>query len=111
AGFNPDRIDTLEAIRRVQPVPLLLIASEGDERIRPEVARALYEAARAPVKKLKMFGRDVPHGAAARIHPEVYSTALVGFLESALAEPVSVERSRAAPPAATSSSARASFPR
>jgi pimeloyl-ACP methyl ester carboxylesterase len=81
AGFNVDQVNTHEAISRIQPVPLLVMASEGDRRMRPEVARELFGEARSPVKRIEVFGKDVGHGAAARLHPHEYSALLVGFLD------------------------------
>ena len=86
-GADPDRIDSLEAIRKTQPVPLLVIASEGDERMGTDAARALYEQSNATFKKLELFGKDVPHGAAARIYPEDYVARLTAFLDQALRKP------------------------
>ena len=87
-GVKPDRLNARDALARAQPVPLLILASEGDARIGVQVARELYAAASSPVKKLKVFGRDVPHGAAARLHPEEYAEALVGFLDATVGEPL-----------------------
>lgn len=86
-GVDPDRLDSVEALGKAQPVPLLIIASEGDERMGTEGARALYEESRAPLKRLKLFGKDVPHGAAARIHPDAYISEVTAFLEQALRKP------------------------
>jgi len=36
------------------------------------------------MKKLEIFGKDVGHGAAARLYPEAYATLLVNFLDTAL---------------------------
>jgi len=80
AGFNADRVNGKEALRRMKPIPLLIIASEGDERIRPDDARTLYSAANSKSKELHMFGTDVPHGAAARLHPGEYNDLLLEFL-------------------------------
>jgi pimeloyl-ACP methyl ester carboxylesterase len=82
AGFDGDRPNAFRAIAKVAPVPILLITSEGDERIGPQVARDLYSESRAPVRKLEVFGREVPHGAAARLYPDRYSALLFSFLES-----------------------------
>jgi pimeloyl-ACP methyl ester carboxylesterase len=87
AGFDPDRVNSHTAIQHMGLVPLLIIASEGDERIRPDVARSLYSEAISPLKKLEMFGNDVPHGAAARLHPEAYSRVLLGFLDKTQSPP------------------------
>jgi pimeloyl-ACP methyl ester carboxylesterase len=87
AHFDPDTLDSHLALRHVRPVPLLIIASEGDRRIPAAVARSLYEESTSGYKRLKIFGPEVPHGAAARLHPQEYSGILKEFLEGALAEP------------------------
>jgi pimeloyl-ACP methyl ester carboxylesterase len=84
AGFNAERVNVREAVERIQPVPILFIGSEGDVRIRSEVARSLYQSAHATVKRIEIFPKDVGHGAAARLYPERYARTLVGFLDSAL---------------------------
>jgi pimeloyl-ACP methyl ester carboxylesterase len=84
AGFDADRLDARNAIQKIEPVPLLIIASEGDERMGPGVAQELYSLSRSPMKQLKVFGKDVTHGAAARLHPEQYNALLTEFLEGAL---------------------------
>ncbi len=107
AGFDTARVDSLQAIPRIQPVPLLIIASEGDVRIRPTVARELYDESRAPLKRIKIFGKDVPHGAAARIHPTEYDALVESFLGDALGDRA---RPSTEQPAATSSSGGGSSP-
>jgi len=84
AGFDVDQVNSHTAMARVQPVPLLMIASQGDRRMRPEVARQLFEESRSAVKKIEIFGHDAGHGAAARLHPKEYAALLVGFLDEAL---------------------------
>jgi pimeloyl-ACP methyl ester carboxylesterase len=108
SGFNPDRVDARSAIRHMEPVPTLIIASEGDVRMGPGVARELFEACRAPVKKLEIFGKDVPHGAADRLHPEDYSKLLKEFLEKALGPqaPEHIVPQTATSPTASTSSQR-----
>jgi pimeloyl-ACP methyl ester carboxylesterase len=86
AKFDPDRVDSHKAMLRIQPVPLLIITSEGDFRIGPGVARALYAEARSPEKKLEIFGKEVTHGAAARIHFKAYSNLILSFLDKALSD-------------------------
>jgi alpha-beta hydrolase superfamily lysophospholipase len=103
AEFNVDRVDTREALERIKPVPLLIIASEGDRRIPPSVARDLHARARSPVKKLAMFPADAGHGAAARVHPARYAEILVGFLGSAF--PVGAAEQPPGGPVSTSSAA------
>ncbi len=107
AGFDASRLNSFQAIVRVEPVPLLIIASEGDARIRASVSRELFEMSKAPDKKIKIFGKDVPHGAAARVHTHEYYELLKGFLGD-----VFTDRARplASPTEATSSSAAGSLP-
>jgi pimeloyl-ACP methyl ester carboxylesterase len=87
AGFDAEQVDCHQAMRRAQPVPLLIISSEGDRRIHPDVARSLYQESRSTAKKLEIFGADVGHGAAARLHPNAYAILLVNFLDTALGNP------------------------
>ncbi len=89
AGFDAARLDSTQAILHVRPVPLLLIASQGDVRIHPSVAGGLYDESKSPIKQIKIFGKDVPHGAAARIHPKEYGELLESFLAEALGTRVS----------------------
>jgi pimeloyl-ACP methyl ester carboxylesterase len=84
AGYDPRQVNSHQAMSRVQPVPLLIIGSEGDRRIPSEVARSLYRESRSRMKKLEIFGPEVGHGAAARLHPEAYARLLLNFLDSAL---------------------------
>jgi dipeptidyl aminopeptidase/acylaminoacyl peptidase len=84
AAFDVDQVNSHAAMARIQPVPLLMIASQGDRRMRPEVARQLFEESRSPVKKIEIFGQDASHGAAARLHPDEYAALMVSFLEKAL---------------------------
>jgi pimeloyl-ACP methyl ester carboxylesterase len=87
SGFDQDRVNAHRALARILPVPLLIIASKGDQRMGIEVPQLLFQESKASVKELKLFGEDVPHGSAARIHPDAYSTLALGFLERALAQP------------------------
>jgi pimeloyl-ACP methyl ester carboxylesterase len=86
AGFNPDLVDSHSALQRAVPVPTLFIGSEGDTRIPSGIVRSLYEESRAPLKKLKLFGKEVPHGAAVRMRSEEYSDLLLNFLSAALGQ-------------------------
>jgi fermentation-respiration switch protein FrsA (DUF1100 family) len=78
---DPDRVDARNALKRIEPVPMLFLTSEGDQRISAETVRGLYERAETPAKQLKVFGTDVPHGASARLHPEEYDATLLSFLD------------------------------
>jgi pimeloyl-ACP methyl ester carboxylesterase len=83
-GLDGARLDSHEALRKVEAVPVLIISSEGDRRIGPEVARMLFNESCSPVKKLEIFGKDVSHGAAARLHPDAYARVLLDFLNTAM---------------------------
>ncbi len=107
AGFDADRVDSFKAIRRIEPVPLLIIASEGDVRIRTSVARELYDLSGSPNRRIKIFGKDVPHGAAARVHPEEYYLLLKNFLADAFGQPAVTREGRMT---STSSSEAESLP-
>jgi pimeloyl-ACP methyl ester carboxylesterase len=81
AAFEPERVDAHRVLQKVEPVPVLFISSEGDERIGPDVARQLYRESQSSEKRIEIFGKDVPHGASARIYPERYGALLLDFLE------------------------------
>jgi pimeloyl-ACP methyl ester carboxylesterase len=87
ADVDVDRVDSFAALERSQTVPLLLIASDGDQRIGADVSRRLFERSKAPMKEIRVFGYDVPHGASARIHPAEYDALVASFLDRALPRP------------------------
>ena len=107
-GFDADRVNSHQALQRIQPVPLLIIASKGDARISPSVASSLYQESHAQIRKLKVFGKDVTHGSAARRHPDAYAALLIGFLDTALGGRVAAEEGE---PAFTKSTASEDYPR
>lgn len=108
AGFSPDKLDSVAALRNVQPVPMLIIASEGDQRMRPEIAVRLQDESRSSLKRVKIFGKEVSHGAAARAYPKEYAAALFEFLQDGLGDlPVP----RTEQPAARSSNGTKGFPK
>ncbi|MEW5978155.1 MAG: alpha/beta fold hydrolase [Acidobacteriota bacterium] len=82
AHVDVDVLDAEQALKGAQPVPLLLIASEGDRRMGIKPALRLYGLCGPQRAQLKVFGKDVSHGAAGRLHPEEYSCLLIKFLES-----------------------------
>jgi len=84
AKFDPARMDAEKALARIQPVPLLIIASEGDNRMGTVAARGLRDEAKSRLKILKIYGKEVGHGAAARLYPAQYSALILQFLEVAL---------------------------
>ncbi len=105
ARFDPSQVDSHKALQKIQPVPILFIASEGDVRIGSGTARVLYAEAPARMKELEVFGKEVTHGAAARIHPRAYHSLIRDFLEKAL-----VDRSGPPDPVKATSAAEG-FPR
>jgi len=84
AGFDPGELESRAALGKAKSVPLLMIASKGDRRIPAEVSGLLYQASRSSLKRLKIFGEGVPHGASARSHPEEYLDVLMEFLDAVL---------------------------
>ncbi len=108
ADFDPDRVNSHKAIVRATPVPLMIIASEGDVRMGTADARALRDESRSTLKVLKVFGKEVGHGSAGRIYPEPYGSLIVGFLSGALGSTGGKEGKDAA---FTASSAGEGFPR
>ncbi len=85
SGCDPRLTDSHLALKHLLPVPMLFIGSEGDRRIGPDVARHLYQESDSPSKHIKIFGKDVGHGAAYRLHPDDYAAVLVDFLDHTLA--------------------------
>ena len=84
AKFDPHRVNAEKALARIQLVPVLIIASEGDNRMGTVAARTLHDQAKSHLKILKIYGKEVGHGAAARLYPGPYSTLILQFLEVAL---------------------------
>ena len=80
------RVDSHEALRRVGAVPVLFVASEGDARIGADVARELFRESTSSLRELELFGKDVPHGASSRLHPDEYNRTVAAFLTRALAD-------------------------
>jgi hypothetical protein len=101
AKFDPARMNAEKALTRIQPVPLLIIASEGDIRMGTVAARTLHDEARSSLKILRIYGKEVGHGAAGRIYPMQYSALLLQFLEVALG-PTAIPVDSAADGATTS---------
>ena len=85
SGCDPRLVDSHLALKHLLPVPMLFIGSEGDRRIGPDIARHLYQESDSPSKRIKIFGKDVGHGAAYRLHPDDYAAVLVDFLDHTLA--------------------------
>ena len=86
SGCDPRQVNSHLALKHILSVPVLFIGSEGDRRIGAEVARHLYQESDSPQKRIKIFGNDVGHGAAYRLHPEIYANILVDFLDQAVAD-------------------------
>ncbi len=108
AGFDPERVNSHKAIIRANPVPLMIIVSEGDVRMGTADARALRDESKSALKLLKVYGKEVGHGSAGRIYPEPYGSLLVGFMNGALGSTMGQEGKGAA---FTASSAGEGFPR
>lgn len=59
-------------------MPSLFVTTAGDDYVRPEMTRVLYEAVRAP-KRLRVFPTG-GHGAAMQMHGDAYRKAVSDFL-------------------------------
>ncbi|MFN8008078.1 MAG: alpha/beta fold hydrolase [Terriglobia bacterium] len=86
SGCDPAWVDSNIAVKHLQPVPILFMGSAGDRRIGAEVARRLYQESDSSMKRIKIFGADVGHGAAYRLHPNDYSQALLDFMDQAISQ-------------------------
>ncbi len=77
------KADTFVAIRRIGQRPILFISGERDEICPPENARRMYDAALSPDKAL-LIVPDATHDATYTTAPQLYESAVVGFLKRVL---------------------------
>ena len=79
ADFDEDDLDTAQALRRLDEVPILLIYGEEDRRMSPETAQTILRAVGHDKKKMVRFDQT-RHGAAYRNSPAEYLEAVDSFL-------------------------------
>ncbi len=77
--YAAEDLNTLEALRRLDEIPVLLIYGKEDRRLPPSGIQNIFDAIPSAKKKLVLF-EDATHGAAYRINPELYVETLVEFL-------------------------------
>jgi fermentation-respiration switch protein FrsA (DUF1100 family) len=79
AHFNPKQFDLEQAVRHINPRPILFIAVQGDRRMPPSYARTLYEDATSPDKRLVVLPGD-RHGEGFNEATPQYEQAVTEFL-------------------------------
>ena len=80
--YEPEDLNTLEALRRLDEIPVLLIYGKEDRRLPPFGIQNIFDAIPSTKKEL-VFVENATHGAAYRINPELYMETVVEFLEEA----------------------------
>lgn len=80
--FSAGDLNTLEAVRGLGEVPVLLIYGEEDRRMPPSGRQNILDAIPSARKKLVLF-EGATHGAAYRSNPKLYVKTVVEFLQEA----------------------------
>jgi len=80
--YSAEDLNTLEALGRLDEIPVLLIYGKEDRRLPPSGIQNIFDSIPSAKKKLLLF-EDAFHGAAYRINPELYVEKVVEFLEGA----------------------------
>jgi pimeloyl-ACP methyl ester carboxylesterase len=84
--FDGDKLDALDAVRRLGDRPAMFIAAAHDPRMPPDIAEKLYGASAASKRKLLVIdgpGSEV-HGHAYQADPQRYVSEVAAFLKDAL---------------------------
>lgn len=85
-GFDGDKLDALDAVRRLGDRPAMFIAAANDRRMPPDIAQKLFEASASGKRKLLVIdgpGSEV-HGHAYQADPQRYVGEIAAFLKDAL---------------------------
>jgi pimeloyl-ACP methyl ester carboxylesterase len=80
--YSAEDLNTLEALGRLDEIPVLLIYGKEDRRLPPSGIQNIFDAIPSAKKKLVLF-EDAFHGAAYRISPELYVEKVIEFLGEA----------------------------
>ena len=80
--YSAEDLNTLEALGRLDEIPVLLIYGKKDRRLPPSGIQNIFDSIPSAKKKLLLF-EDAFHGVAYRINPELYVEKVVEFLEGA----------------------------
>ena len=78
AQYEAEDLNTLEALRRLDEIPVLLIYGKEDRRLPPSGIQNIFDAIPSAKKELVVF-ENTTHGAAYRNHPELYVETVVEF--------------------------------
>jgi pimeloyl-ACP methyl ester carboxylesterase len=84
--FDGDKLDALDAVRRLGQRPAMFIAAANDKRMPPAIAEQLYQASASDKRKLLVIdgpGSEV-HGHAYQADPPRYVKEIAAFLNDAL---------------------------
>ena len=79
-GFKAGDLDTVQALKRIDNSPILLMYGKDDRRMPPTAAGRMFEAIPHRNKKI-MFFEGATHGAAYRSHRDLYLKTVLDFLE------------------------------
>ena len=79
-GFTKEAFDMRRAIQKIDDCPVLFIAGERDRRMPPEISQELFELSNSTHKKIVVIPQAT-HGAAHRMHPELYENEINSFLK------------------------------
>ncbi|PYP89669.1 MAG: hypothetical protein DMF61_03090 [Blastocatellia bacterium AA13] len=84
--FDGDKLNALEAVKRIGDRPILFIAGEHDRRMPPDIARTLYDASSSPRRDLLIIDGEATkiHGHAYMAEPDLYVDRVSAFLDSRL---------------------------
>ena len=77
-GYDAEDLDTLEAVRDLENLPILMLQGEDDRRIPLSTAQTIFQEIPSLKKKLVVFPGAV-HGAAYRSDPQLYLAEVVEF--------------------------------
>ncbi|MEN3331752.1 MAG: transporter, family, purine base/nucleoside efflux pump [Blastocatellia bacterium] len=84
--FDGDKLDALDAVRRLGERPAMFIAAANDKRMPPDIAEKLYNASASGKRKLLVIdgpGSEI-HGHAYQADPQRYVNEIAAFLKDAL---------------------------
>ncbi len=87
--FHPSDFDLRTAVERINPRPILFVAVEGDQRMPPDIARALYALSTSPQKALVVLP-GTRHGEGFNSGRQPYEQAVARFLAEVSKAPAAV---------------------
>ena len=79
-GFRVDDFDLEKAVDQINPRPIMFVAVEGDRRMPPSIAKALYARASGQGKRI-LIVPGTRHGEGFNQAREPYEEAVKEFLE------------------------------